>query len=112
MRGSGSSDGWRAVEFVEGNDPEGLQAAGPLHRLDDDPRALVGDLVAVAAQAGHVEKDVGQAVIRQDEAEALGHVEPLDPTADLDQIQRRLRGRILRDLATAVILRSFLAEVE
>ena len=85
--------------LVEGENPEGLEAARPLDGLDDDPGALVGGLVAVPPQAGHVQEHDRQAVVRHDEAEALGDVEPLDPAADLDQLERPIPGRILSCLA-------------
>ena len=81
VRGSGSSEGWSARRFVERDDAERLQAARALHRLDDDARAFVGDLIAVAAQAGDMQKHVRHAVVGHDEAEPLRHVEPLDAAA-------------------------------
>ena len=55
-----------------------LQALRPLQHLADDARAFIGGLEAVAAQAGHVQQDVRQAVVGDDEAIALGDIEPLD----------------------------------
>src|SRR4051812_42215399 len=51
----------------------------------------MGGLKTVAAQAGDVQEDIGHAVVRHDEAEALGDVEPLDPSADLDEGDRPFR---------------------
>jgi hypothetical protein len=105
--------GWmQGGRFVQRDNPEGLQPAGTLHSLDYDPRALVGDLVAVPAQARDMEKNVGQTIVGQDETEALGDIEPLDAAAYLNDIQGRICIAILRDLATVVILRSILTEIE
>ena len=98
VRGSGSSEGWSAVELVEGDDPERLQPARPLHGLDHDAGALVGGLIAVPAQAGHVQEHIRHAVVRHDEAEALRDVEPLDAAADLDEVERALPRNVLRRL--------------
>ena len=100
------------MELIERYDAEGLETARALDSLDDDSRPLIGDLVAAASETGHMEENVGHAVIGQDEAEAFGHIEPLDPAAHLDEIERRIRSGVLRDLAAAEILRSFLAEIE
>ena len=93
MRGSGSSEGWSAVDSSSETIAERLQAARPLHGLDHDARALVRGLEPVPAQAGDVEEHVRHAVVRHDEAEALGHVEPLDAAADLDELERTLSRR-------------------
>jgi hypothetical protein len=61
--------------------------ARALRRLDHDARPLMGDLVAVPAQAGDVQQHVGHAVVRHDEAEAFGDIEPFDAAADLNEIQ-------------------------
>ena len=33
-----------------------------------------------------MKQDVGEAIVRDDEAKALGHVEPFDPPMDLDDL--------------------------
>ena len=38
----------------------------------------------VATQAGHVQEDVGHPIVGNDEAVALGDVEPLDDAGELD----------------------------
>ncbi len=85
--------------FVEGYHTQGLQAARTLHGLDDDVRALVGGLKTVSSQACDVQKDIRQAVIRNDESETLGDIEPFDSPAHLDDFERLLgslgRGRRL-----------------
>src|SRR5213078_4180521 len=64
--------------LVHRDDAEGLVAFGALHSLANETRAFVSGLVTVAPQHGHMEQDVGLAAIRDDEAVALGCVEPLD----------------------------------
>jgi hypothetical protein len=46
----------------------------------------MGSLEAVAPEAGHVQEHIRETVIRDDEAEAFGNVEPLDPTGHLDDL--------------------------
>ena len=70
--------------LVHGENAERLQAARPLQHLDHDARAFIGDLKAVAAQAGHVQEDVGHPVVGNDEAVALGDIEPFDDAGELD----------------------------
>src|SRR6185295_11427268 len=72
---------------------ECLQAAWTLQHLDHDTGALVGNLEAVAAQTGHVQEDVGHAVVGNDKAVTLRDVEPLDDAGELDDA-RRLIGDI------------------
>ena len=64
--------------FVHREDAERLQSPRTVQRLDDDARALIGGLIAVAAEAGHMQQHVGPAIVGNDEAKTLGHVEPLD----------------------------------
>jgi hypothetical protein len=78
--------------FIEGQDPEGLKSARTLDGLDHDAGSLVRGLVSVPAEAGHMEQDVREAIVRHDEAEPLGHVEPLDVSADLNELERILLG--------------------
>ena len=105
VRGAGICGRVLGGRLVHREDAEGLQAAGPGQRLDDDAGAFIGRLVAVAPQAGHVQQHVGPAVVGDDEAEALGDVEPLDGTDDLDDIEAGL-GRTVgaRLLACALDL--------
>ena len=79
--------------LVHREDAEGLQAARPLQHLADDARAFIGDLEAVAAQARHVQEDVRQAIVGNDESKSLGDIEPLDDAGKLDDA-RRLIGEI------------------
>jgi hypothetical protein len=52
-----------------------------------------------------MQQNIGHAVVGHDEAEALGHVEPLDAAADLNEFEiALLRGR-LGNLAVALIER-------
>ena len=37
-----------------------------------------------------MEQNVGHAVVGHDEAEPLGHIEPLDPAADLNELKSAL----------------------
>ena len=43
-----------------------------------------------------MQENIRHAVIGNDEAEALGDVEPLDPTGDLNEIDRLILGASLR----------------
>ena len=76
--------------LVHRNDAEGLQSLGALQHLDRHPRTFVGRLVAVAAQARHVQKYVGHPVVGNDESKTLGDIEPLDDAGQFDEIGRRL----------------------
>src|SRR6185312_2854107 len=75
--------------LVHGENTENLQALGPLQHLADDARALVGGLVAVAAQAGYVQEHIRHAVVGYDETKSLGDIEPLDDARQLDEIGTR-----------------------
>jgi hypothetical protein len=57
---------------------------GPLQHLDHDARALVGDPMPVATQAGDVQENVRHPVVGHDEAVAPGGVKPLDDAGHLD----------------------------
>jgi hypothetical protein len=81
--------------FVERNDPKRLQAARALHRFDDNSRAFIGSLKAVAPETGDVKKNVGQSAIGNYKPKPLGDVEPLDSPAHLDDVERLL-GRLCR----------------
>jgi hypothetical protein len=89
--------------LVKGENPKGLQTPGALNRLDQDPRSFVCGLVAVAPQAGHMEQNIGHAVVRDYEAETFGHIEPFDPAADLDKLESALLLGRLSNLAAALI---------
>ena len=66
---------------------KGLHAALALLGKADDARAFERGLETVAPEAGDVEEDVADlAAIGQDEAVALGDVEPLDRAGNLDEI--------------------------
>jgi hypothetical protein len=50
-----------------------------------------------------MEQNIGHAVVRDNEAETFGHIEPFDPAADLDKLESALlRGR-RSNLAAALI---------
>ena len=80
--------------FIHGDDAERLQAFGARQHLADDARALIGGLVAVAAQAGHMQKHVAHAIVGHDEAITLGHVEPFDDAGHFNDLRRGLIGEI------------------
>src|SRR5215467_8145579 len=75
--------------LVHGNDAESLQSLGTLQNLAQNPSTLIGGLVTVAAQTSHVQKYVGHPVVRDDETETLRDIEPLNDTAQFDEIGRR-----------------------
>ena len=77
--------------FIHAEDAERLQALGPRQHLADDARAFIGGLIAVAAQAGHVQQHVGHAVVGNDEAVTLGDIEPFDDAGDFDDRAPRPR---------------------
>jgi len=79
---------------VHREDTKGLQALGTLQRLDDDPGALIGGLIAVAAQARDMHQHIRHAIIRNDEAESLRYIEPLDHAGDLDDASSRIANQI------------------
>ena len=54
--------------------------------------AFIGGLIAVAAQTGDVQQHVGHAVVGNDEAVALGDIEPFDDAGYLDDVRRRIAG--------------------
>src|SRR5215510_7461776 len=70
--------------LIHRDETERLQPPRALQNLDDDPRALIGHLEAVAAQTCHMQENVWQPVIGHDEAVSLGYVKPLDDAAELD----------------------------
>src|SRR5205814_8640392 len=57
--------------LVHREDAKSLQALGPLQNLADNARTFIRGLIAVAPQAGHVEKNVRQAVVGDGEPVAL-----------------------------------------
>src|SRR5918993_2318482 len=66
------------VPCLEAADVLCLQTLGALRDLELDLLALFERTVAVARDGAEVREDVGRAVVRSDEAEALFGVEPLD----------------------------------
>ena len=70
--------------------PEHLQAAFAPLSLGDDARAFAKGGESVAPENGYMDEDIGLAAVRQDEAIALGGVEPFDPPGDFDQPDRAL----------------------
>ena len=56
-----------------------------------------GQRLAGRAAARHVQKNVGQAIVGNDESKSLGYIEPLNGTAQLDDA-RRLVGEIAHRL--------------
>jgi hypothetical protein len=90
--------------FVHGDDAEGLQTARALQHLDHHPRPFIGDLEAIAPQARHVQQNVGHPVIGNNEAIALGDVEPFDDAGELDDARglvADLAARAAVDFQTA-----------
>ena len=83
---------------VHGENAERLQPARALQHLADHARAFIRDLIAVAAQARHMQEDIRQAIVGNDESKSLGHIEPLNDTAKLDDA-RRLIGEIAHRFA-------------
>jgi len=76
--------------FIHAENAEGLIAFRPVEHFADDARAFVRGLEPVTTQARHMEKDIGQAVVGDDEPIALRRVKPFDDARDLDQIDRIL----------------------
>ena len=63
---------------------------GRVQRLANHARALISGLETVAAQARHMQQHIGGTIIGNDEAEALGDIEPFDGAGDFDQVRRRI----------------------
>ena len=78
VRGGGNCAGSTAVDSSIERMRKACRPFGRCSTSHDHARAFIGGLVSVAAQAGHVQKNVGQPVIGNDEAITLGDVEPLD----------------------------------
>ena len=78
--------------FVHGQNTERLQATRPLQHLDHDARALIGDLMTVTTQTRRVQENIGHSVVGNDEAVALGDVEPFDDASKLDDPRRLIVG--------------------
>ena len=91
VRAGGSVEGWIAVDSSIDRMRKHCIALRPLQHLGDDARAFVGGLETVAPQAGHVQQDVGAAVVRHDESISFGHIEPFDDTGQLDDGRRLVR---------------------
>ncbi len=77
---------------IERHDPEDLQSLGALQDFADDASAFARRLKAVAPQRRHMDQNVGHAIVWDNEAITLRHVEPLDLTRDLDEIESTVRG--------------------
>ena len=95
--------------FVHREDAERLQPARTVQRLDDDARAFIGGLIAIAPQARYVQQHIRPAIVGNDEAKTLGHVEPLDGADDFDDVERSAsssgdRMAIVRDEAGLVAI--------
>ncbi len=82
---------WRTIHrrgrgLVVFDDARDLPALGPAHHVTDDDRALQRSFAAGLAQAGDVQKHIPQIglvrIVRNDEAIALGRVEPLHTPRD------------------------------
>jgi len=69
---------------VDRQHAERLQALRALQRFAYDPGTFIGGLIAIAAQARDMQEHIGHAVVRDDEPEPLGHIEPLDHAGNLD----------------------------
>ncbi|MNS53869.1 hypothetical protein D3C72_866390 [compost metagenome] len=82
----GQLRGVNGGRLIHGENAESLETAiAPLDE-GDDARAFEDSLVTVAAQAGDVQQHILRAVIRHDEAETLGDIEPLHDAGDLGQV--------------------------
>ena len=55
--------------LVHREDAESLQPFRSRHGFHHHPRAFVGSLEAITAQACHVQQDIGHAVVRHDKAD-------------------------------------------
>src|SRR5947209_13304922 len=84
--------------LVHRDDAQNLEAFWPPLRLTDDMRALGRGRISVAAQHRHVQENVGKVHVRNNETIALRNVEPLDPAADLDEIETGLLAMFLTAL--------------
>ena len=84
VRGGGICAGWIGRRFIHAEDAKRLQALGPRQHFAHDARAFIRRLVAVAAQAGHVQQHVGHAVVGNDEAVTLGDIKPFDNARHFD----------------------------
>ena len=85
VRAGGICAGWIAVDSSIETMRKACSPLGRCSTSHDDPRTFIGGLVAVAAQARHVQKNVGHAVVGNDESKTLGDIEPLDDTGQLDE---------------------------
>src|SRR5690606_17600554 len=85
--GSRHLGGMTRRRFVHRHDAECLQATGAIERLDDNTGTFISGLVAVPAQASHMQQHIGLAIVRDDKAEPLAGVEPFDSAGNLDGIE-------------------------
>src|SRR3954453_8425488 len=74
--------------LVHGENAKRLQTARTVRRLDDNARTFIGNLEPVAAQTRHVQKNVRQAIVRNDESVALGYIKPFNNAGQLDDARR------------------------
>ena len=88
VRGGGICAGCTAVDSSIERMRKACRPFGRCSASHDDARALIGGLEAVAAQARDVQQHVGHAIVRNDEAVALGDIEPFDDAGDLDDARR------------------------
>ena len=61
---------------------------GTSQHLAVHARSLVSRLETTGSEARDVKKDVRQAIVRHDEAVALGCIEPLDHSSDFEDLER------------------------
>ena len=61
-----------------------------LQHLAEHTGAFISCLVAVAPEAGHVQKDIGHPIVRDDESESFCDIEPFDDASQLNEIGRRV----------------------
>jgi hypothetical protein len=57
--------------IVHGPNAKGLETLRPAQHLADDARSFVGRLEPVAAQARHMQENVGKVFVRNDESITL-----------------------------------------
>ena len=76
--------GVQAIRRLDLEHTQGLQAALPADRLEDDARSLDRDRETVTPEAGHMQEHIGKIVIGLDEAIALHGVKPFDHAFDVN----------------------------
>ena len=73
--------------IVDATDSDGLQTLLTPHDFADRACAFIGRLEASASQAGHMQENVGQVLIRNDKAVSLRRIEPLDRPYHFEDIR-------------------------